>query len=492
MPFRFKILYLSWSAWLFVPLLGNMATTVHNCCTNLTLRFGMPPASFDPYFIYSGVPSTQDLQAEPPSYGGYVPALVDMLSEEMGFKALWVTHAWLPMQQSFDMLLSGTLIDVALISLSGHENTSFVLSTPMISGHFGAMTYVKTRATDMFIVFAPFSTDLWVAVVCSIFVLALCLILLRLISVKSRQETLLELRPRQLLRAVYHSLAAVLGGEDYEFTRGSGRILRIAMLFFVMIMGATYTANLAAYFTQSKREVLGPSDMAELSEATVCIVLQDFGPWIQPFVKEVVLVPFDSLDSSVTTETRREWCKVELAAGRVDAIVDSYNILLKYNMQNCDDTFLVPSIKFAPFFSAFMMPNTPQNFDVVTKLTAGIIQLQQRPSYQQMRTETLQEGKACEEPEASDTEAVSSESMKGMFLICIAGGILAVLVALVERCADRQKAKSGVEEDSEELAMTDGEMLKQLMADMKELKTSVDISMRSAAKASCSGELANV
>eukprot|EP00929_Paragymnodinium_shiwhaense_P119893 TRINITY_DN91802_c0_g1_i1.p1 TRINITY_DN91802_c0_g1~~TRINITY_DN91802_c0_g1_i1.p1 ORF type:complete len:499 (-),score=31.98 TRINITY_DN91802_c0_g1_i1:66-1562(-) len=491
MAFRVRRLYLCWSSWMLVPLLGKAPhTIVHNCCTNLTLRFGLPPASFDPFMIYRGVPSNATFQADPPSYSGYAPELVKMLSEEMGFKVVWVTYPWMPDDSVKDLLLSGNMMDITVMSLTGKENTSFVMTKTIINGQFGALTHVKTRPIDMFVVFAPFSTDLWVAVVCSILVLALCSILLRIIEAKSRGETLSELRPTQLLRAVYHSLAAVLGGEDYRFTSASGRTLRIAMLLFVLIMSATYTANLAAYFTQSNREVFGPSDMTELSKATACIVLEDLRRWMGSYVSKVVVAPWSPWDSSVPTEVRREWCKGELVAGRVDTVIDSYNILLKYQLQHCDDTFLVPSIKFSPFHSALIMTNSPQNFDLVTKLTAGMVQLEHRPALHQMRMETLQEGKACAKPQSSDTEAVSSESMKGMFLVCAAVGILAVLVGLVERCvAQRQSSKRAKDEEEPEVTIADGEILKQIMVDIKEIKLSMDLSQRPAAKAACSGEV---
>ena len=48
-----------------------------------------------------------------------------------------------------------------------------------------------------------------------------------------------------IFKAQYHSWATLLGGEDHKWMLVSGRIFRITLLFVVLIIGATYTANLA-------------------------------------------------------------------------------------------------------------------------------------------------------------------------------------------------------------------------------------------------------
>ena len=53
--------------------------------------------------------------------------------------------------------------------------------------------------------------------------------------------------------ALYQPWAALLGGEEYEFTTGPGRIFRLGLLFLILITGAKYTANLAAFLVQRAR-----------------------------------------------------------------------------------------------------------------------------------------------------------------------------------------------------------------------------------------------
>eukprot|EP00966_Prymnesium_polylepis_P273904 6327337-Prymnesium_polylepis.1 len=45
--------------------------------------------------------------------------------------------------------------------------------------------------------------------------------------------------------AVYHATAAILGGEDHESRNWPSRILRLGLLLMILVLQATYTANLA-------------------------------------------------------------------------------------------------------------------------------------------------------------------------------------------------------------------------------------------------------
>jgi hypothetical protein len=47
-------------------------------------------------------------------------------------------------------------------------------------------------------------------------------------------------------------------GDDYDWSLGPDRVLRLGLLFFVLIMVSTYTANLAAFFTAPNFTIFGP------------------------------------------------------------------------------------------------------------------------------------------------------------------------------------------------------------------------------------------
>lgn len=63
---------------------------------------------------------------------------------------------------------------------------------------------------------------------------------------------------RSLLHSHYHTFAAYLQGDDYEWVSGPERLLRLGLLFLVLISISTYTANLAAFFTAPNVVIHGP------------------------------------------------------------------------------------------------------------------------------------------------------------------------------------------------------------------------------------------
>jgi hypothetical protein len=63
-----------------------------------------------------------------------------------------------------------------------------------------------------------------------------------------------------LLTALYHTAKAQLGEDDYQqyLETPMGGLYRVGLLFFGLIITATYTANLAAFLTNSNINYYGP------------------------------------------------------------------------------------------------------------------------------------------------------------------------------------------------------------------------------------------
>ena len=78
-----------------------------------------------------------------------------------------------------------------------------------------------------------------------------------------------------VLGALYYSLAALLGGEDIEWVTWPAKILRLGMLFTVLVLVATYTANLAAFFLEPPFIVLGPSSVSEMKQVNLAYNIHD-------------------------------------------------------------------------------------------------------------------------------------------------------------------------------------------------------------------------
>lgn len=54
--------------------------------------------------------------------------------------------------------------------------------------------------------------------------------------------------------AFYYVFAACFGGDSYEYSSAPLKILQIALLIFIFVTGATYTANLVSFLNQVRRD----------------------------------------------------------------------------------------------------------------------------------------------------------------------------------------------------------------------------------------------
>ena len=147
------------------------------------------------------------------------------------------------------------------------------VSTSFIESETAALLHVVRKDSyGIWRVFAPFEPKLWVALFGMVLVVSLVMP-----SVLRDQDhrTITEgVRSggTTRLNMLYYAASEFFGGGDLEWTAGpSSKLLHIGWLFFVLVTTASYTANLAAFFTAKEYEVRGPTDMTSLRNAVACI-----------------------------------------------------------------------------------------------------------------------------------------------------------------------------------------------------------------------------
>ena len=59
---------------------------------------------------------------------------------------------------------------------------------------------------------------------------------------------------------------------EKPFITFSGRLLRLGLLGFALVLNASYTANLAAFFSAPSYTIYGPSTYEELAQMKACII----------------------------------------------------------------------------------------------------------------------------------------------------------------------------------------------------------------------------
>jgi hypothetical protein len=232
------------------------------------------------------------------------------------------------------------------------ENMPQMVCIPIFSESYGGLVY-KSRATqNMWRLFQPFTEELWIGIVGAILTFAFLLAVVEVSADRESEDWAWSAQRFVNLggKAVYHALAAALSGEDYEFVTWPGRILRVAMLFFVLVTTATYTANLASFFTAPSTKVHGPQYMSGLRQSTIWVANQFQVPQFAPFAKDVKYAYGGDYGGEqgalgLLTEYNPDklmgWVREKLRAREMDVYVSSSSFLRWFQVSACSSSFLL-------------------------------------------------------------------------------------------------------------------------------------------------------
>eukprot|EP00929_Paragymnodinium_shiwhaense_P001509 TRINITY_DN101741_c0_g1_i1.p1 TRINITY_DN101741_c0_g1~~TRINITY_DN101741_c0_g1_i1.p1 ORF type:complete len:507 (-),score=33.98 TRINITY_DN101741_c0_g1_i1:91-1611(-) len=452
---------------------------MRGCCRGVKLRLGLPNFSSLPFFEYHGAPVDQSrMPNSEQAHTGFFPHLLAVLSSSMGLDYEIVTVNPLemisdPLAPLRDGKYDMTFSEGSSATIMAKVAPEVVMtSSPFVTLRTRALVYKSLRDKDPWALFGPFAGDLWLCVVISIVCFAIVIVALRLLGVDSSQRLKRELRPGNLLRAFYHSLAAVLGGEDYEWTTGSGRVLRLGLLFLVLILVSTYTANLAAFFTRPQVVVYGPTDMAMLKKATACTTYSLGYEFLDPFVGKRMELPHGDYDMSISPVQREQFCLEQLRKRKADVFLDTSVTVTRLALQNnCKNFDIVPAIDFASLHFVGVMLDEAHHRQLAMNMSISMMALGYSPEYQQLLDEYFSFGTACEAAgEVKDTERISLASMYGLFLICGATAVMSLLLGIGERICLGGESRRQRESDSQDMCMTDGELLKETFKKLQSLE----------------------
>lgn len=186
---------------------------------------------------------------------GYIPDLIEMLREKMGFipnitttppNTSYSRHLEAVSNGRYDLLIGDVTETVArrrLVSFSSaiFDNALRIVVRRPISGEVDLFSYLR-----------PFSKNLW------LFILAATIYASILVGLLERNENVAFLnRPTLSICAlsIWYCIGTIMGyGADFHATTASGRLLTIALYLLSLVLIASYTANLA-----SKLSTIRPS-----------------------------------------------------------------------------------------------------------------------------------------------------------------------------------------------------------------------------------------
>ena len=330
-------------------------------------------------------------------------------------------------------------------------------------------------------------------------------------------------RPSARLQMLYHPWAELFGGGDLEWTPGiSARILRIGWLFFILVSVASYTANLAAFFTAKTYEIRGPQSMMALRSSTACIpdhgndeamaarAAMDWG--VGETMAGVIHANSAAEFANATDDEKQKlWgmsqipgalvskCAERVKKGEADLIMTGRDaltawVLNRSHTERCDEWTFSTGIALPRHnpVQMFLAMDKGVGWTFFSNLQASLAWMRQFAPVDVLASiysRELRRGEGCPpRPEVEDTTRIPLNTQGGVFLICGVCIGLALLVSAAEAHLARggslrfwERRQEGRVEGSQGTSasgggdevttlLTDSEMLRRLVSDVNELR----------------------
>eukprot|EP00931_Biecheleriopsis_adriatica_P071045 TRINITY_DN4489_c0_g3_i1.p1 TRINITY_DN4489_c0_g3~~TRINITY_DN4489_c0_g3_i1.p1 ORF type:complete len:486 (+),score=63.06 TRINITY_DN4489_c0_g3_i1:155-1612(+) len=440
------------------------------CCKGLEIKLGLLCANFPPYW-----------SCEHGSLSGFFVDFWQQAVLDMGASPKVVTSSLIPPSPITTADFSDTDVHVFVKSAeymyTQRGADELVVTASVLDSYYKGVTLKVSRPAGPFRLFDPFAIELWLANLSCFFSAALLLIIFNAIA-PSEEFVHVPLKKRLHLEWVslsfYHMCAMFLSGEDYEFATWPQRILRVGLLFVVLVSSASYTANLAAFFTAPSFNVLGPKDMGSLSSSNACTTWNLDLKALEPFVASVTAMPDAPPELGIVRSVfeRQDYCLEKLKKHEVDVwLVGELEARLALQARGCDEYALQDNIAVATVSLGFALPR--QNASLARSLSASIVHLKNSPAGARLMARHFNVGQQiCADKAISDTTPLSLESQRGLFYIFLVTSGIATLVAVAQAgCRSSQlfMPADGSEKKSKQVehTMTEGEMLRMLLKRME-------------------------
>ena len=306
-----------------------------NALMGRMLTLGIWPMTLMPFFKLAdgcGIPLMQTFGQPCAVDGGFVPEFWDLVTTELG--AVGATHAdWLSAPRmgwgligpygfaclelrtcdavAFDYAVARNFMSPSAVMATlppAPEPASGEPAMPPLPALRGPNEYVFTapfwfdtwtglvlqtrrEESDLWGSIEPFAVSLWVALLVFLVAVAMLKLLAAVLTRSAERPRSLRRLPAAFGHSLYHTLGTCLGGEEYVYHSSSTRLLRLGMLAVVLVLQATFTANLAAIFTRPVFETSGPANMAELRRSIACHSFPPFAEYVRPYVRKVLVPP---------------------------------------------------------------------------------------------------------------------------------------------------------------------------------------------------------
>jgi len=344
---------------------------------------------------------------------------------------------------TIDMQLVGIHVEGAWLP----DSIQVARTVPIYTSYYAGLQYRERLGANRFRLFDPFSYDMWLAICATAVATALIMSLLSSIetaessictakadrpSLAKRVVTKVTRFAAELPEGVYNSLTALCGGFDYNHETWSGKTLRLGLLFFALVISATYTANLAAIFSEPNWKDHGPESLFDLKEAVSCFATE-IGHTLRVTLGEHLTAKaiFPPTDMPLGWP-RGHYCVDALRTYDADIYIGEANVLHALHLENCDSTSETSWLNVGSIMFALQVRAEDAAF--ANNFSRAWVHYEQTPEFLVMKDSLLQWDTHCPGSEDDLDASVSFHSMSGLFFIYGLFAVLAVLIDVYQRC----------------------------------------------------------
>mmetsp|Transcript_22463 Transcript_22463/g.37549 ORF Transcript_22463/g.37549 Transcript_22463/m.37549 type:complete len:495 (+) Transcript_22463:325-1809(+) len=413
---------------------------VKNCCRGQNLRVAIRGSDAPPfvYFRPAGTLPQINKPFDIEDAFGFSPTVlanaVSVMGATIDFYPLDPNLTEDEEEDLIGLLLANETIDAhyvygVTVKSFGKEALGGAFSHTVSSYHSSISGVVKltSSAANIWSFLDPFDNTLWIMLVVGTFVVSFCLAAMHCLDDIPEGATLTSafvhmyetLSVRSLLDAVYKSTAVLLAADSYDWPTASEQILRTGWLFFALVVGATYTANLAAFFTAPNFSIhTPPSNMADLIHATACTTSLGENQYPLAHYVKSFIIP-EGPDCGPWSQCAQDYCYQAVQNGTVDVWLDDALALHEYIQVNglCGTLYEVKSLDFLPMFASIILKMSNKEWEFAANLSAAFTWVTTRPAYLLDLERFFYIHQDCSQ--GSAIAKVTFKELHGLFIIAI-------------------------------------------------------------------------
>ncbi|KAK3253152.1 hypothetical protein CYMTET_37580 [Cymbomonas tetramitiformis] len=402
----------------------------------------------------------------PSSFTGLIPTVLARLSTELGFT--YDIYAWKNYGALYASRVNKSLDASIFYSMTPSSFTldwpmarDIPMTYPLYQFPYGAVSLKTYRDLELWNFLQPFTWKLWLVWTSMHLLFATMLCILQAMQ-RDAKGNLLPRSSRfpngakiQLRDELYHSFASMLQGDAREWNTPPERTLRLGMLLLTLVMVATYTANLASFFTRPRVTLHGPKDLASMKYSKACTILLrerpggvapgDAAPGapsaLSRYVKELISPPPDRCGYG-WSECAKKFYHEQLTQRKADVWIDPLDGLHSYVIasESCLGLYEIENIKLYHMSNSIHFRFHPEvkhagggALEMASNFSSAMLHQAQTPEYTQLLEDNFEMHRTCSSEVNSLDESVTLESMSGLLLVVSIVIALAFFLALLQR-----------------------------------------------------------